>query len=168
MNRNKIVLWLKVLMTGACIFTGLLAGANVDRYVVQLPSWHSVSILNWATYSRHADLGNGLFLYPLEAIGSFLLLFTALVIILFHKSLFKQVALPAHLAVIFAAIGLIFTFFAAPVMLSIRTIGNNEILLQNAFDKFQFWGLLRAIAQLLSFLACVWAFTRNFFNARDI
>jgi hypothetical protein len=127
-----------------------------------------VSILNWAAYSRHADLGNGLFLYPLEAIGSFLLLFTASVIILFHKSLFKQVALPAHLAVVFAAIGLIFTFFAAPLMLSIRTIGNNEILLQKAFDKFQFWGMLRAIAQLLSFLACVWAFTGNFFNTRDI
>jgi hypothetical protein len=40
-------------------------------------------------------------------------------------------------------------------------MGNNEKLIQQAFDKFNFWGLLRAIAQLLSFIACVWTFTRK-------
>ena len=70
--------------------------------------------------------------------------------------------------VVFAAIGLIFTFFAAPVMMSIRTMGNNEIPLQKAFDQYQCRGLLRAIAQLCSFLACVWVFTKNVFKVKTL
>jgi len=164
MNQHKEVFWFKTLLSMACVLSGLLAGSNVDRYVVQIPGWQHLSLLDWAAYSLHADLGNGLLLYPFEAFGSFLLLFTASAIIVFHKSLFKQIALPVHLATIFAGIGLIFTFFAASIMMSIRTMENNEMLLHKAFDKFHFWGLLRAVTRLCSFIACVWAFTKNDLN----
>lgn len=150
--------WLNLLIITACFLSGLLAGGNVDRYVVQMPAWKQVSILNWAVYSRHADLGNGIFLYPFEAIGSFLMLCISSIIILMHKTRFKNAALPLHLATIFSAIGLLFTFFAAPVMLSLGAMDNNISQLQHAFDKFHFWGLLRAIAQILSFLAIIFAF----------
>lgn len=140
----------------ASLLTGLLAGGNVNRYIVEVPAWRHVSIVSWAAYSSHADLGNGLFLYPFEAIGSFLLLIAALIIVLIRKTTFKYISLPMLLATGFSALGLIFTIFAAPVMLSVPALGNNEILLQQAFNKFHFWGMFRAIAQLLSFFACIW------------
>jgi hypothetical protein len=149
--------WLNLLIITGCILSGLLAGGNVDRYVVQVPAWRQVNILNWAAYSRHADLGNGIFLYPFEAIGSFLTLFISSIIVLVNKPVFKYVALPLYLATILSAVGLFFTFFAAPVMLSIGTMDNNIFQLQRAFDKFHFWGLLRAIAQSLSFFASIFA-----------
>jgi hypothetical protein len=168
MKQKKEVYWFNFLTAAACLFTGLLAGADVDRYIVQVPAWRHVSIINWSMYSRYADLRNGLFLYPFEAISSFLMLFSVSAIVVSHKSYFKQVAFPVYLATIFAALGLFFTIFAAPVMLGIRTIANNEIILQKAFDKFHFWGLLRAISQILSFFACIWVFTRNSINVRSL
>ena len=149
--------WLNFLIITACFLCGLLAGGNVDRYVVQVPAWRQVSISNWAAYSRHADLGNGIFLYPFEAIGSFLMLVIASSIVLIQKTTFKNVIFPLHLATILSAIGLLFTFFAAPVMLSVGRMDNNVLALQHAFDRFHFWGLLRAIAQLLSFVASIFA-----------
>ncbi len=157
---KKEVAWFNILISGPSIFTGILAGTNIDRYVVQVPAWRHVSIVSWGAYSRYADLGNGLFLYPFEAIGSFLLLLAVSFIVLKDKIRYKYVALPALLATGFAALGLILTIFAAPVMLNIPTLGDNEILLQQAFDKFHFWGLFRAIAQLLSFFASVWVLKR--------
>jgi hypothetical protein len=47
-------------------------------------------------------------------------------------------------------------------MLSIQTMGNNEVLVQRAFHNYHFWGLLRAIVQLLSFLACAWVLLRKY------
>ena len=141
----------------ACILSGFLAGGNIDRYVVQVPAWRQVDILNWAIYSRHADLGNGIFLYPVEAIGSFLMLLISSVIVLTNRSIFNFVAYSLYLATLFSALGLFFTLFAAPILLQVGTMGNNVFLLQQAFDKFHFWGLLRAIAQVLSFLASIFA-----------
>lgn len=149
--------WLNFLMITGCFLSGLLAGGNVDRYVVQVPAWRQVNILNWAAYSRHADLGNGIFLYPFEAIGSFLMLFISSIIVLVNKPIFNHVAFPMHLATILSAIGLFFTLFAAPIMLSVGTMDNNVLQLQHAFDKFHFWGLFRALAQLLSFFASIFA-----------
>ena len=163
-KQKKQVVRVNFLITAASLLTGLLAGGNVDRYIVQVPAWKHVNILSWAAYSRYADLGNGIFLYSFEAIGGSLLLISASIIVLIHKKAFKFVAVPLHLATIFAAMGLIFTFSAAPVMLSIPSMQNNEILLRHAFNKFHFWGLLRAIAQLLSFFACVSALVKNVYR----
>jgi len=54
-----------------------------------------------------------------------------------------------HLTTFFAVTGLILTFFAAPVMLSLKTLGNNEVILRNAFDKFYFWSFYRLIAGII-------------------
>ena len=161
MEQKEEAVWFNLLMAAATILTGLLAGGSVDRYVVEVPAWRHLSMLSWAEYTRYAEFGNGLYLYPFEVLGSFILLFTATTLVLIHKQRFKSIALPVHLATIFATICVIFTFFSFPVMLSIQSIGNNETLVQHAFDKFHFWGLLRAIAQLLSFFACAWVFTRK-------
>ncbi len=160
MERKEEVLWFILLITAATLLTGILAGGSVDRYIVQVPAWRHLSKLSWAEYTRYAEFGNGLYFYPFEVLGSFILLFTTSAIVLIHKTRFRNIALPVHLATIFATIGVIFTFFSFPVMLSIQTMGNNELLVQHAFDKYHFWGLLRAIAQLLSFIACAWVFKK--------
>ena len=166
MEQKEGVSSFNLLISAACFLTGLLAGGSVDRYVVQVPAWRQLSKLNWAEYTRYAELGNGLYLYPFEVLGSFILLFTLTAIVLIDRNRLRYLALPVYLATAFATIGLIFTFFTFPVMLAIQTMGTNEDLVQRAFDKFHFWGLLRAIVQLLSFFACVWALTRKQNNVR--
>ena len=153
----KSINWLRIFLTAGCFLAGLLAGGNIERYVVQFPAWHHLDIRIWGVFSRHADLANGLFLYPFEAIGSFLLLITSSVILSANKEILRQAAFPVYTATVFSAIGLILTFFAAPVMLSVNAMGNDASALQIAFDRFYYWSFFRGIAQVLSFLACIWA-----------
>ena len=47
-------------VVAATAVSGLLAGTNIDRLIVQMPAWEQVGVLAWATYSREADLGNAL------------------------------------------------------------------------------------------------------------
>jgi hypothetical protein len=162
MNKFKSVATLRILVTSACIVTGLLAGGNIYRYVIEVPAWRHLSIINWAEYSRHADLGNGIFLFSIEAIGSTILLLAASIIVLANRSLFKTLPLPVHFATFFALIGIALTFFAAPIMLGLRKDINNPENIEHAFKSFHFWGLLRGVAQLLSFFACVWAMSKVF------
>jgi hypothetical protein len=147
---------MKSLLIAACILTGFLAGETVDRLVVGLPAWHHVDITAWAEYSRHADLGNGIFIYPFEAIGSCLLLMTCSVIILKNKSGLHRSSGMLHLSTLFALTGLILTFFAGPHMLSIRG-QHDPLFLQHAFDQFYYWSTFRGIAQILSFITCTFA-----------
>jgi hypothetical protein len=55
------------LIVGATGLSGLLAGASADRYLVRVPAWRRLDPMTWAEHSRHADLGNGRFWYPILA-----------------------------------------------------------------------------------------------------
>jgi len=156
-NTDKAIARLRLFVLLACILSGILAGGNVYRYVIEVPAWRHLSIVSWGEYSRYADLGNGLVLFPAEAIGSFILLMISSVMVFKNRGVFKFVSLSIYSATVFALAGLVFTFFAAPIMLSIHTLGNDPEKLQQAFDSFHFWGRLRAGAQILSFCSCVWA-----------
>ncbi len=160
----KALMWLRFFITGACILSGWLTGGGIDRYIVQLPAWRHIDILTWAEFSRHADLGNGLFVYPFEGIGGLLLLIVSSFVLIIHRNnrILNSLSVPAYFATGFAVIGLILTLFAAPAMLSLRTIANDPTLLQNAFDRFYYWSLFRGIAQVLSFFGCIWAMARAF------
>jgi len=46
-------------IVSATLANGLLAGGDVDRWVLAMPAWQSVGVVGWANYSRLADLGNG-------------------------------------------------------------------------------------------------------------
>ena len=157
---QKTIGRLKLLVTAACVLSGLMAGGNIDRYLVQVPGWRHLNILYWKEYSLHTDLGNGLLVYPIEAIGSFLLLIASSIIVL--TSGLKSVTWPIYLATLFSAIGLVLTIFAAPIMLSLPTSANDPEIQQQLFNRFHFWGLLRAIAQIISFGTCVWAMGKVF------
>ncbi len=162
-NSTGTIARLRFLLAAGCILSGWLAGGNVDRYIVEFPSWQHAGVLSWAAYSRHADLGNGVFFYPFEAIGSFILLLACSLIVMKKQALLGRIVLPVHFATIFSIAGLVLTFFAAPVMLGLKTIGDDTGLLQQAFHKFYFWSFYRAIAQVLSFFFCVWAMKKGFF-----
>jgi hypothetical protein len=136
----------------AILFSGALAGGNIDRAFVAMPAWQQIGAMAWADFSRHADLDNGLILYPAEAIGAALLSLIAAIRFHFDKTVPRQVVLPAYVAVLLAAGGLVLTLKAAPIMLGIRD-SRDPALLRTAFEGFWYWGNIRAACQISAFLA---------------
>jgi len=153
---------LKFSIITSIVLSGFLAGQTIDRYFVQFTAFRQLDILNWAEYSRHADLGNGIILYPIEAIGGFLFLAVSTIIVVAYRAELKSISTPIYLSFFLAAAGIFFTIFAAPVMLSVKTMGNDTALLQQAFEKFAYWSLWRGIVQLCCFFASVWAMANVF------
>jgi hypothetical protein len=147
----------RIFIVISTVLCGLMAGSDTDRYIVQVPAWRHLGAGAWADYSRYADLGNGLFLYPVLAIGSAVFLIAAAVSIKLDKKAKNKKRMPVYLALIFALTGLFFTVFAAPIMLSLPGTAGNPSSLGLAFEHFHFWGLLRAAVQFLAFGASVWA-----------
>lgn len=147
----------RLLFATAIFMSGILAGTVVDRALVGGPAWHELGAEAWAQFSRRADLGTGLIAYPIEAIGTTVLLIAAVVSSRFDRSGRERVTLPLLAAVALSLLGLALTVKAAPIMLSLR---ETEVpaALQRAFDGFFLWGLyLRGAVDVLVFVAAVWA-----------
>jgi hypothetical protein len=115
-----------------------------------MPAWRKVGATAWAAYSRHADLGNGLFLYPFEALGGALLTIAAAVAFFFDPLAPRSASIPIYLAAGLVLSGLLAMILAAPKMLSLRRIGEDPIALQRAFQGFELWGGIRAVFQILA------------------
>jgi len=122
-----------------------------------MPAWRKVGARAWAAYSRHADLENGLFLYPIEAIGGALFTFGAAVSFQFDRAAPASAALPIYLSVVLVVGGLLATIKAAPIMMSVRRISDDTSALQKALDGFRQWGNVRGGFQILAFLTNIWA-----------
>jgi hypothetical protein len=147
-----------ILIAAATLLHGILAGVTVDRTLVGLPAWHEVGVLAWANYSRSADLGNGLLLYPALAIGGALFSLGAAVSLIWQPTRRRSVAIAIYLAAALALAGLLLTFKAAPFMLRLRTIGNEDVAhLQLAFNGFWFWSVIRGVMQVLAFVGNLWS-----------
>jgi hypothetical protein len=148
----------EVALFAATVLHGFLAGGNVERALVHMPAWRKLGPRAWAAFSRQADLGRGLLLYPLEAIPGAALAVGAAVAFQFDPAAARAAALPLYLGAALALGGLLATTQAAPRMLSLRRLGAEDLpALQRAFDGFEFWGNIRAGLQVLAFLANVWA-----------
>src|SRR5437762_7447049 len=87
-----------IFVLSATLADGLLAGGDLDRWLVGMPAWQSVGILAWANYSRSADLGNGFVLYPILAIGGTVLSLAAVVIFALEGKHERVVAIPVYAA----------------------------------------------------------------------
>jgi hypothetical protein len=146
----------RALLAAATLMGGILAGVDVDRATVIMPAWQQVGPEAWAVFSRQADLGNGLILYPLEAIGGALLALAAAVSFRSDRSASRASAFPIYAAVILALAGLAITLKAAPVMLGIRQT-TDVAALRSALEDFHFWGNMRGLCQVLAFFILVWA-----------
>jgi len=158
---------LQFLIVCAIILSGLLAGETFDRLVIGVAAWRHVPIESWALYSRNADLSTGAFVYPVEAIGTSLILIWVFIIILRNKPIYHSMVLPVAIATFLSMAGLLFTFFAAPWMLRLKTSGDEAEALQNIFDHFYFWSTCRGVVQILCFPACVWCLTRSHIKGLD-
>jgi hypothetical protein len=154
--KARSTLWLLAVATG---LNGILGGAGVVRLLIENPAWRRVGANAWADFSRNADLGNGLALYPALGIGGTLTTISAVIAYRLAGSVPGSAALPLHLGAILVIVGMITTAFAAPQMLSLRS-PLDATALQQAFDRFEFWGGIRAVAQALAFGADLWAFVR--------
>ena len=145
-------------IVSATLANGLLAGGDIDRWLIGMPAWQSVGILAWANYSRSADLGNGFVLYPILAIGGTLLSLAVVVVFIREGKHKCVVAIPVYAAAALAVAGLLMTLKAAPFMLSLGHIGNEDLVsLQHAFDGFRLWGGVRTVLQALAFGANLWS-----------
>ena len=122
-----------------------------------MPAWRKVGAQAWAAYSRHADLENGFYLYPTEAIGGALFTTAAAVSFRFDATAPAVASLPVYLSVVLVLVGLLATVKAAPLMMSLRRIGDDMLAVQKAFDGFRQWGNVRGAFQILAFLVNVWA-----------
>jgi hypothetical protein len=70
----------------------------------------------------------------------------------------RSVAIALYGAAALAIAGLLLTFKAAPFMLSLRTIGNEDMAhLQQAFNGFWFWKAIRGVIQVLVFVENLWS-----------
>jgi len=149
----------RLLLAAATLVSGILAGSVIDRVVVGGPAWHELGAEAWAAYSRHADLGNGLLAYPIEAIGGALLIIAAAVSNYFDRSAGSPVTTPLYCAVVFSLAGLALTAKAAPIMLGIA-MPQSTSATEHALDAFFLWGLyLRGTTIALTFIAVTWSLT---------
>jgi hypothetical protein len=150
----------KVLLAAAALVSGLLAGGIIDRVLVGGPAWSALGAEAWLEYSRRADLGTGLIVYPIEGIGSTLLILAAALSSYFDRPSDSGVTIPLYCALGLSVTGLLLTAKAAPIMLSLgppQTTGGA----QRAFDEFFVWGLyLRGAVDTLAFVALIWTLTK--------
>lgn len=139
----------KQLAAAATMFGGVLAGATFDRGLVGMPALWQLGPKAWADYSRRADLSvRGAAFYPTLAIGNTVL------------SIATAIAAPknraAKVAAALAVSGLLLTFKAAPNMLRLRKLDDdNEAAIRDAMRGFAFWSALRGACQIGAFAANV-------------
>jgi len=95
-------------------------------------------------------------LYPFLGIGGALLSIAAAVSLSRDRAP-RNVALPVHAGATLTVGGLLATTQAAPIMLSVATMGDDPALVQHALDGFVFWGGIRGVLQVLAFGANLWS-----------
>ena len=148
---NLVVLMIAL----ATAVNGLLAGLNVDTALVKLPTRKRIGARVYATFARGNDLGNGLVVYPLLGIGT--ALFTMLATFfayLDHSSM--GLLLLLSLASLLSLLHTFATTRAAPLMLSIKDVPDDEALLGMKLDRFDHWHAVRATFQVLTFFVLLW------------
>jgi hypothetical protein len=145
-----------ILIFAANVMTGLLAGASLDKLVVQLPARRRMGVAKFAEFSRANDLGNGLVAYPILGIGSALLAIAAALAAYWQGILFAKAG-PLYLSAFLAILHTISTMRAAPNMLRLQQPINDEKTLELIFDRFERWHTVRAVLQILNFVTLVWA-----------
>lgn len=139
---------------GATLLDGVLAGASLDRTLIQLPAFQRLGPRPWADFSRKADLDRGRWWYPTLAIAGTALSLAA-VARTRRDTASRKARGPLSTAAMLAAAGLLTTMKAAPNMLRIRDVGVDESILQQSLAGFERWHGMRAILQGLAFAANV-------------
>lgn len=82
-----------------------------------------------------------------------MILSVAAVVLFVRKGGPRSIGIPIYAAAIFTVGGLLLTLKAAPIMLSVRHLGDDPVSLRRALDGFEFWGGWRSVSQILGFVA---------------
>jgi hypothetical protein len=136
---------------------GLFVGDNIKRSLIDMPAWQHVGPVAWATFSRYADLGNGLIIFPIVGIGSAILTLATVVSYRLDRTAPRAAGLPIYLGLLCVIGGVLTTTQAAPYMLSLRSGVTDPVVLQHAFDGFLWWGTIRAVLDVLGYCCDFWA-----------
>jgi hypothetical protein len=144
----------------AVLLGGLLAGATIERFFVQLPAWRIAGVVDWARFSRNADLGRGKFVYPTLAFGQVLTTGAAAILLTRGQNAASMELLAsAWFSTACATIGLALTALAGPNMLRAAKSNDSPGTLQPLFEGFMRWSKWRGTFQVLSFVVSIFALT---------
>lgn len=145
-------------MICAAIADGLLAGGNIDRLLVATPAWTHVGLDAWADFTRHADLGNGIVVYPAMALGGTAFVALSAVVFAVTGRSPRQAAVPVFLAALLMLAALPFSLMATPFITSLHHIKDgNSLELAHAFAGAHYWGRWQSILHVAAFCAELWA-----------
>jgi hypothetical protein len=144
-----------ILVATAAVIDGLLAGASLDQSIKQLPARHGIGARAFSAYSQAADLGNGIVWYAALGIGGAVLTIAAGVAALALGAPASE-RLPLSIAALLAIAHSLTTARAAPLNFSQRS-ASDDATLEQIFARFERWQRARAILQLATFVAVLWA-----------
>lgn len=142
----------------AAVIDGLFAGIGIQKLFVELPARKKIGSVIFSKYSRSSDLANGLYVYPVFAIGGMLLKVLIFILVLKYDYS-RTIILPLASALTFSIGVLIMTAFAAPQMLKIGKTEDKEELLSPLLEKFVNYSYPRAVFMALQFLSVLWVLT---------
>ena len=145
-----------LLTIAATALNGITAGASLDQTIKQLPARYRIGSIAYSTYSKAADLGNGIPWYVSIGIGAVLLTIGAALAALAQQVDSKS-ALPLYVAVGLSILHTLVTTQAAPTMFSQRQHEGDEAALSLVFNRFARLNAIRALFQVLTFAALLWA-----------
>jgi hypothetical protein len=151
-----MTMFLSILIIIGTVLFGLLAGSAVDRGIVSFPARRRVGTIAWARYSRAADLGNGLYLYPFLAIAGALALIAALLVAVASHGP-ARLLVPLAGALVAGLANLAVTIAAAPKMLKIGKTDDREELLAPLVEGFVKLSYVRVVLISLAFAMALWA-----------
>jgi hypothetical protein len=148
----------RVLTALATAASGLF-GSLWEPANIAIPAFRRLPVQAWADYLRHADVGNGLVAYAGGIVLMWMLVLAAAASYFFRdRSSTNSAALPLALAIVFTLGNIATTIKAAPIMLNVAQLGDNQALLQGAFAQFTLWGIfVRGDLGALAFFAMLWA-----------
>jgi hypothetical protein len=147
---------LLVLVVAALTPHLVLAGAGVDRLLVQIPGWYRIGPRAFATYARATDLANGLVVYPVLGISGPLFTWAALVVAVVQGAP-RPVTVPLVAASVLCVLHSVATSQAAPTMLRVRHAGDEVGTIAPLLDRFVRISIVRAVLQVMAAVALLWA-----------
>jgi len=140
------------LAIAAVAWQGFLGG-GVVRALVETAAWQHVGAAMWADFSRSADLGPGMVVYPIFGIVSWVVVLATAVVFTLDRRANRAASVPIYVAAAFSIVAAITTVIAAPTMISIRGMPDTAPAIGEAFARFTLWGVyVRGAAFALSFL----------------
>jgi branched-subunit amino acid ABC-type transport system permease component len=145
-----------LLIVLATVLNGIAAGATLDQAIKQLPTRHRIGVIAYSTYSKAADLGNGLPWYISLGVSAVVLTIGAATVIALQQRP-TSTTIPLYLAVVLSIGHSLVTSQAAPTLFSQRQHDNDQAALTKIFTRFPRLNALRAALQVLTFATLLWA-----------